>query len=234
MIVTVAAALDALEIVALGSLDVAQAGAAAHHVDDDSGNHGAGAVGDTFLLQGYAGAGGGGDDAGAGTGSAVHHVDGRHFALGLQEAAADLGHTSGHVFGDLRLRSDGVTEEKACAGTNSGFRNRFAALHKSQSHILSASLVFFDSDHHIRTGAGTGRAADARFHVRNHCRMVALCVDVRLGQLDDVLGARSRTQAAALAKIFVDGNSYHSLYTSFLISFSDAVFCCYYDPSKGK
>ena len=134
---------------------------------------------------------------------------------------------------NLRLRSDGVTEEKASAGTNSGFCNRFAALHKSQSHILSASLVFFDSDHHIRTGAGAGRAADARLHVRHSCRMVALCIDAGLGQLDDVLGTSSCTQTAALAKIFVDGNSYHSLYTSFLNSFSDAVFAvllCYYNP----
>lgn len=68
-------ALDALEIVALGGLDVAQTGAAAHDVDDHGGDAGACAVGDALLLQGHTGAGRRGDDAGAGTGSAVHHVD---------------------------------------------------------------------------------------------------------------------------------------------------------------
>ena len=134
MIVAVAAALDALEIVALRGLDVAQTGAAAHHVDDDGGNTGACAVGNALLLQGHAGAGRRSDDAGAGTGSAVHHVDGRHLALGLQEAAADLGHTGGHVLRDLRLGSDGVAEEETGACANGSLRNSFAALHKSQSH----------------------------------------------------------------------------------------------------
>ncbi len=78
------------EGVALGGLDVAQTGAAAHDVDDHGGDAGACAVGDALLLQGHAGAGRRGDDAGAGTGSAVHHVDRRHFALGLQEAAAEI------------------------------------------------------------------------------------------------------------------------------------------------
>ena len=132
MIVTVAAALDALEIVALRSLDVAQTGAAAHDVQDHAGQLGAGAVGNALLLQADAGAGGGGDDAGTGTGCAVHHVDGRNLALGLEEAASDLRHTGGHVLGNLGLRSDGIAEEEARAGTNGGLGDCFASLHQSQ------------------------------------------------------------------------------------------------------
>ncbi len=37
VVVTVAAALDSLEVVALGSLNVAEAGAAAHYVQDNAG-----------------------------------------------------------------------------------------------------------------------------------------------------------------------------------------------------
>ena len=134
VVVAVAAALDALEIVALGGLDVAETGAAAHDVQDHARETGAGAVGNALLLQRNAGAGGGGDDARAGTGGAVHHVDRRDLALGLEEAASDLGHTGGHVFGDLSLRGDGVAEEETRAGADGGLSDRFGPLHKSQSH----------------------------------------------------------------------------------------------------
>ena len=131
VVVAVAAALGGLEIVALGGLDVAEAGTAAHDVQDHAGQLSAGDVGDALLLQGDAGAGRRGDNAHAGTGSAVHHVDGRHFALGLQEAAADFGHTGGHVFGDLSLRGNGVAEEETCAGANGSLGDRFGPLHES-------------------------------------------------------------------------------------------------------
>ena len=206
MIVTVTAALDSLEVVALGSLDVAEAGAAAHDVDDQAGDLGACAVGDTFLLQGHTGAGRRSDDTGAGTGSAVYHVDSCNFALGLQEATADLGHTSSHVFRNLRLGSDGVTEEKACAGANSGFRDSFATLHKSQSHVVS-SLVFFNVDDHIGASTSASRAANARLHVRHLSGAIALSVDLGLRQLNDLLGASSYAEGAAFAPFFIDGYS---------------------------
>ena len=131
MVVAVAAALDALEVVALGGLDVAEAGAAAHDVEDHAGQLGAGAVGDALLLEADAGAGRRGDDARAGAGGAIDHVDRRDLALGLEEASSDLGHTGGHVLGDLGLRGDGVAEEEARAGANGGLSDRFAALHES-------------------------------------------------------------------------------------------------------
>ncbi len=56
VVVAVAAALNCLEVVALRCLNVAEAGAAAHYVQDNAGKHCACAVGDTFLLQGDAGA----------------------------------------------------------------------------------------------------------------------------------------------------------------------------------
>ena len=138
MVVAVAAALGALEVVALGGLDVAETGAAAHDVEDHAGQLGAGAVGNALLLQADSGAGGRGDDARAGTGGAVHHIDRRDFALGLEEASSDLGHAGGHVLRDLGLRGDGVAEEETCAGANGGLGDRFGPLHKSQchSHIL--------------------------------------------------------------------------------------------------
>ena len=131
MIVAVAAALDALKVVALGGLDIAQTGAAAHDVQNDAGYLSAGAVGDALLLQADAGRGGRGDDARAGTGSAVHHIDRRHFALGLQVAAADLGHTGGHILRNFCLRSNGVAKEETGAGSNGSLRDRFGPLHKS-------------------------------------------------------------------------------------------------------
>ena len=134
-VITVAAALGGLEVVALAGLDGAEAGAAAHDVHDDAGQLGGGYVADALLLEGHAGGGGAGEDARAGAGSAVDHVDGADLALGLQEAAADLRHARGHVLGYLRLRGYRVAEEVAAAGADRGFSYGFAALHKSQCHI---------------------------------------------------------------------------------------------------
>jgi len=136
MVVAVAAALDALEIVALRSLNVAEAGAAAHDIEDDAGQLRAGAVGYAFLLEADAGAGRRGNGAGAGAGCAIDHVYCRDLAFGLEEAASDLGHTCGHVLRYLCLRGDRIAEEETGACANSGFRDCFATLHKSQCHFL--------------------------------------------------------------------------------------------------
>ena len=131
VVVTVAAALGGLEIVTLGGLNAAEAGAAAHNVENYAGELCASAVGDTLLLEADAGAGGRSDDARAGGGCAVNHVYCRNFALGLEEAASNLGHTGGHVLRDFSLRGDRIAEEETRAGTNGGFSDRFATLHKS-------------------------------------------------------------------------------------------------------
>ena len=62
-IVAVASALHHGEVVALLGSDVAQARAAAHHVDDHAGQFRAGEVRDAFLHQAEAGSGGCGHDA---------------------------------------------------------------------------------------------------------------------------------------------------------------------------
>ena len=130
MVVSVAAAFGGLEVISLRSLDAAEARAAAHHVENNSGKPCTGHIGNALLLEGNAGAGGGGDNALTGCSSAVYHVDGCNFALCLQETSSDFRQTCGHIFRDLSLRSDRITEEETCAGTDGSFRNSFAALHK--------------------------------------------------------------------------------------------------------
>ncbi len=131
MVVAVAAALDALEIIALRGLDVAQSGAAAHNVQNYAGQLRTRAVADAFLLQGDAGAGGGSDGAHAGTGRAVDHVDCRNFAFRLQEAAAHFRHTGGHILRNFCLRCNRIAEEESRASPDGRFSDRFAALHQS-------------------------------------------------------------------------------------------------------
>ena len=160
VVVTVAAALDCLEVVALGSLNVAEAGATTHNIEDDTGKHCACAVGDTFLLQGDAGAGGRSDCTGTGTGCAVDHVDSCDFGLCLQEAAVYFGieHTSRHVLRDLSLRGDRIAEEVTGAGSDGGLCNSFATLHKSFGHF---SVPPYSFSMWITT-SGQVRAQDAQ------------------------------------------------------------------------
>ena len=134
VVIAVAAALGGLEVVALGGLDIAEAGAAAHHVDDNAGDLRGSAGGNAFLLQGDSGGGRGGHGSGAGAARAVDHVDGRQLRFGLQEAAAYLGHPAGHVLGNIVLRGDGIAEEKAAARLDCGFGNGLATLHQFLSH----------------------------------------------------------------------------------------------------
>ena len=130
MVVAVAAALGGLEVIALRSLDAAEARASAHDVENHGRKPCTGHVGNTLLLEGNTGAGGRGDDAFTGCGGAVHHVDGCNFTLCLQEASSYFGQTGGHIFRDLGLRGDRITEEETCACTDGSFRNGFAAFHK--------------------------------------------------------------------------------------------------------
>ena len=194
VVVTVAAALGGLEVVALAGLDGAEAGAAAHDVHDDAGQLGAGYVGDALLLQGDAGGGGAGEDALAGAGSAVDHVDGADLALGLQEAAADFGHTLRHVLRDLGLR--GYRGSRRSSGSRHGWRPQLWLRCPS-----SESMPYLVPPHSFSmrmTTSGTVRAQDAQAmqavdvgHLR---RMVALGVQLGLGELQYLFG-HARTQS---------------------------------------
>ena len=108
-------------------------------VDDDGRQFGAGDVGKAFLLQADARAGTGGHGPGAGSSRAVNHVDGRDFALGLDNRAADLDHPFGHVMHDFSLRRDRIAEIMAAAGPDRRFGNGFIALHQnSVAHCFSS------------------------------------------------------------------------------------------------
>ncbi len=110
VIVPVPAALDRLEVVPLRPGDVAEARAAAHHVDDHRGKLGARKVGDALHLEADARRGGGGHDARAGGRGAENHVDRRDLALRLEKGPSDLGQAQRHVGGKLVLRRDGIAE----------------------------------------------------------------------------------------------------------------------------
>ena len=127
-VVAMTAAARGLVVVALRGLNAAQAGAAAHHVDDDAGQLSAHDVADALLLEADSGRGGAGHHAPARAGRAVDHVDGRDLAFGLQKAAAHLGHALGHVFGNLILGRDGIAEKEAASGLDGSLGNRLVAL----------------------------------------------------------------------------------------------------------
>ena len=143
-VVAVAAAAGGLIVVALRGLDGTETGAAANHVHDDAGQFCADDIADAFLLQGDSRTGGGGHDPRAGTGRAVDHIDRGDFALRLQETAAlNLRQTLGHIFRDLVLGGDGVTEEEAASGLDSGLGNGFVPLHEHfLTHGFASSFIF--------------------------------------------------------------------------------------------
>ena len=141
MVVTVSAALGGLEIVRLGGLDSAESRAAALHIDNQGRQISAGDVGDTLLLQGNSGAGGGSHYAFSCAGNAIHHVNGGNFTFCLQKHTADLRHTLGHVGSQLRLGGDGISKIMAATCLNGSLGNGFIALHQNFfSH--KATLTF--------------------------------------------------------------------------------------------
>ncbi|CDB30890.1 unknown [Firmicutes bacterium CAG:137] len=140
-VVAVAAAPGGLVIVALGGLDGAQAGTAAHHVHDDSRQLRAAHISDALLLQGDAGGGGGGHSPDAAAGSAVDHVDGGNLRLSLDEAAAHLGQVEGQIFRNFVLRGDGIAEEVFAAGTNGGLGNGLIAFPQFFLHRILLMCV---------------------------------------------------------------------------------------------
>ena len=121
--------LGGLEVVPLSRGDIAQARTPTDHVDDDRGQVGASEIRYAFHLEADAGAGGGGHGARAGRRGAVAHVNGRHFALCLDEDAPHLRHVSCHIFQQLVLRRDWITEVGPAAGTDSGLGHSFISCH---------------------------------------------------------------------------------------------------------
>ena len=133
-VVAVAAATGGLVVVTLSGLDGAQAGTAAHAVDDDSRDFRACQICNALLLQADAGRGGGGHGPHAGAGSAVNHVDGRNLGFGLDEHTARLGQVHGHVLGDFALGRDGITEEAVAAGADGSLGDGFVTLPQFLCH----------------------------------------------------------------------------------------------------
>ena len=133
-VVAVAAALDGLEIIALGRQDLAVGGAGAHDLHDDGGQIRRGHVAHGLLAQAEARTGGGGHGPVARGGGARHHVEGGHLSLRLDEGDAllrPLPHGPGVVLGDLAGGGDGVAEEELAAGTDGGLRHGLVALHEN-------------------------------------------------------------------------------------------------------
>ena len=72
---------------------------------------------------------------------AVQHVDGGHFAFGLQEDAADLRQVERGRLGDFAGRRDGVPVIRAAAGQHRGLHDGFVALVSSfHASLLSTRL----------------------------------------------------------------------------------------------
>ena len=140
MVAAVAATLDRLEVIGLRGVDAAQAGAGTGDVDNQPRQFAPGHIGDPLLLQGDAGAGGGGHGPHPAGARAEQHVDRGDFALGLDERAAERGQFARHIFRDIALRGDRIAEVVAAAGGDRPHRDRFIS--------LDEQVLFFDSSPH--------------------------------------------------------------------------------------
>ena len=210
-VVAVSAAAGGLIVVALGRLNGAQAGAAAHHVDDDAGQLGAHDIADALLLEGNAGAGGGGHAARTRARRAVHHVDGCDLAFRLEEAAAlDFRQPLGHIFGNLVLGRNGVAEEEPASGLDGGLSDGLIALHEHfLTHGAESSLcLLFDGNDRVGAHPGAKRAADALGLVGDINGVIAAAVN-HVAQGQQPLGAHIGAQAAALAGFLCNGQLCH-------------------------
>ena len=129
-------------------------GPAAHDVGDHAGQLRAGHVADAFLHQADAGTARRRHGAHAGGGGAVQHVDGGHFALGLQKDAAGLRHVERGGFGNLAGRRDGIAVEGAAAGQNRALHDGFVALDQLFAHRLHPPLTAAARSTVIAPGSG--------------------------------------------------------------------------------
>ena len=136
----VAGGLGGLQVILLGGLDGAEAGAAALHVHDHRRQLGGGEVGYALALEADAGAGGAGHRPHAGAGGAVDHVYGGHFALALDEHAADFRQAPGEILRQLGLGRDWIAGEKAHARADGGLADGLVALHEYLGHAQPSSF----------------------------------------------------------------------------------------------
>ena len=132
--------------------------------------------------------------------AAVQHVDGGHFAFGLDEHAARLRQVQSRRFGDFAGRRDGVAVVGAASGQDRGFHDGFVALGELR---FMASLLTPRRQPQHRDGAGLGAdeeadaaAGAARAQVLG--RVVAVVVQP-LRQTQDLGRAGLHAEAAALA-----------------------------------
>ena len=135
-----AGGLGGLEIVLLRRLYGAEAGAAALHVYYHRGQLRRGEIGYALAFERYTGAGGAGHRPDAGAGGAVDHVYGGHFALALDEHAADFRQAPGEILRQLGLGRDGIAGEKAHARADGGLADGLVALHEYLGHAQPSSF----------------------------------------------------------------------------------------------
>ncbi|MPM96646.1 hypothetical protein SDC9_143811 [bioreactor metagenome] len=103
---------------------------AAHHVNHhDGGLHGHG-VFDALLHVVISCTGCGRHGLRPGKGRRGYGIDGTQFVLSLEEDAPDGGEPSGHPFGDLVRRGDGIPGEKVASRRNGAFDCSIVSLHE--------------------------------------------------------------------------------------------------------
>ena len=138
-VVAIPAAPRRLEVVGLRGLYAAQPRSAAHDVDDDARQLGAGDVGDALLLERDPRRRRRGHHPGPAAAGPIDHVDGRDLTLGLDEHATDFGQLRRHVFRQLGLRGDRVAEERPAPGPDGCRPDDLVALHQRPRHRRAAS-----------------------------------------------------------------------------------------------
>ena len=131
VVVAIAAAHGSLAIVALTGLNGAQTGAAALYVDNQGRNLSRRHVADTFLHQGNTRTGGRSHDSLARTSAAIEHIDGGHFAFGLQHhhTARFPGLQFRQCFQHFRLWGNGITEVTVASAADGCVGNGLVSLH---------------------------------------------------------------------------------------------------------
>src|SRR5450756_852436 len=130
-VVPVATPFDRLEVVRLSGGNVAEARPATHGIHDYTRNIGAGDVGNAFLHQGNAWAGGRRHRPDTCAGSTVNHVDRRNLAFSLHESTTNLRETAAHVLGRFILWRNRVAKIVATSRLDGTFRKGFRPLHEN-------------------------------------------------------------------------------------------------------
>ena len=188
-VIAVSAAPGGLIVVPLCRLDGPQARSAPHDVYNHGRKLRSHHVADSLLFQADTRRGGRCHRADAGRSGAIHHIDGRHLRLRLDEHASGLRHFQGHILRDFILRGDRVSEEAAAACPDSSLRNGLASLPNLTFHGMTSPLsAFFNRDDGIRTDPRTAGTADTAVQVCAHHRPIPFCVGTAV-QCQNVLGA---------------------------------------------